>query len=588
MARLGVSRAAAAAAAAAAAGGSTGYTRLQRGGKMPHAVDLSLSALRERYSFGGTAASGGLTPSALLRELHPRLAAAPAVFIHLEPLAALLERCAELEAQPPSQRGPLWGVPFAVKDNIDVAGLPSTAACPAFSYTPEKSAPTVEALLEAGGVMVGKTNLDQFASGLVGTRSPYGVAPNAFDDRFIPGGSSSGSAAAVGGGLVTFALGTDTAGSGRVPAGYNGCVGIKPTLGAVSTLGVVPACASLDCVTVFARSVEDATAVMRLMRAAGGGAEDVWRRAPAPTRPPPATTGAFRFCTPGPAFLEWDGAGGPEMAAASAEQFAAAAARLEAIGGVRVDVDFAPFAAIAAMLYQSSFVAERYSGLRAFLDAGGAQGAAAAEHGGGNGNGAAAPAAALAQQRSLFDDDRLLPVTRAIISGAGRFTAVDVFDDAARMAALVSAANASLARVDMLLVPTALEHYLVEEVEAEEGGSPPSWPKNAKNGRFTNFVNLMGGLAGVSVPSGVLRIDYGSGASALTPRARLLAASGGPLRVALPFGVTLLAPCWHDDWLWGVAARMVAEAKLGCGPQGHGVAAAVRARTAAPALAAAE
>jgi allophanate hydrolase len=157
--------------------------------------------------------------------------------------------------------------------------------------------------------MVGKTNLDQFASGLVGARSPYGVAQNAFDSRFIPGGSSSGSAALVGAGLVTFALGTDTAGSGRVPAGYNGCVGIKPTLGSVSTVGVVPACASLDCVTVFARSVEDAAEAMRLMRAEDDGPGDVWRRAPAPCVSPPAAGTGFRFGMPGKKFLEWDGAG---------------------------------------------------------------------------------------------------------------------------------------------------------------------------------------------------------------------------------------------------------------------------------------
>jgi allophanate hydrolase len=314
--------------------------------------------------------------------------------------------------------------------------------------------------------VVGKTNLDQFASGLVGTRSPYGVAPNAFDDRFIPGGSSSGSASAVGGGLVCFALGTDTAGSGRVPAGYNGCVGIKPTLGAFSTVGVVPACAALDCVTVFARSVPDAAEVARLMRAAAppAGTPDAWRRAPAPARPPPAAGAPFRFGMPGPEFLEWDGAcawdrparwsqplpppgrrcvprprqqhappltpsptappappppGGPEMAAASAKEFAAAAARLQSVGGQLVAIDFAPFAEIAAMLYQSSFVAERYSGLRAFLDAGPGGGAAAgsakrarAEDGGG-------PGGELERQRALNGDERLLPVTRAIISGAG-------------------------------------------------------------------------------------------------------------------------------------------------------------------------
>lgn len=156
---------------------------------------------------------------------------------------------------------------------------------------------------------MGKTNLDQFASGLVGTRSPYGVAPNAFDSRFIPGGSSSGSAALVGAGLVCFALGTDTAGSGRVPAGYNGCVGIKPTVGSVSSMGVVPACAALDCLTVFAGSVEDASEVMRLMRSAEAGAQDVWRRSPAPIRAPPAHGAPFRFAVPDSKYLEWQGAG---------------------------------------------------------------------------------------------------------------------------------------------------------------------------------------------------------------------------------------------------------------------------------------
>ncbi|KAI8468534.1 MAG: allophanate hydrolase [Monoraphidium minutum] len=502
---------------------------------------MSLASLRARLS---PPAGGGapLAPSQLIAELHPRLAATAGVFIHLVPLPALLARCAELEAQPPGSRGALWGVPFAVKDNVDVAGMPTTAACPAFEYTPAASAPAVDALLAAGGVMVGKTNLDQFASGLVGTRTPYGVAPNAFDTRFIPGGSSSGSAAAVGAGLVSFALGTDTAGSGRVPAGYNGIVGIKPTVGSVSSVGVVPACAALDCLTVFAGSVGDAAEVAEIMRSADAGPADVWRRTPAPARRPPAPKAPFRFAVPGPEFLEWDGAGGPEMAAASAEQFAAAVARLQSVGGTLVDVDFSPFAEVAAMLYQSSFVAERYSGIRAFLDAGAPGGAAAAAAGGGGG-----PEAALAQQRALNSDERLLPVTRAIISGSGKFTAADVFDDTARMAP-----------------------YLVAEVAAEEGAAPPSWPKNAKNGRFTNFVNLLD-MAGIAVPSGLLRADYGSGPGAATPRAALLKAAGGPASVVMPFGVTLLVPAWHDDWVWGVAADMVAAAGLGCGPEGHGV-----------------
>eukprot|EP00878_Enallax_costatus_P018135 GHUV01019081.1.p1 GENE.GHUV01019081.1~~GHUV01019081.1.p1 ORF type:complete len:267 (+),score=71.59 GHUV01019081.1:702-1502(+) len=199
------------------------------GSSLPDALDLK--------SLAAAYACGASTPSQLLQALYPRLAATRGMFIYLAPLQQLLARAAELEAQPVSQRGSLWGVPFATKDNVDVAGMPTTAGCAAFQYMPEETAPAVQALLDAGAMNVGKTNLDQFASGLVGTRTPYGVAANSFDNRFIPGGSSSGSGPAVGSRLLSFALGTDTAGSGRVPAGYNGCVGIKGTVGKVSTVG---------------------------------------------------------------------------------------------------------------------------------------------------------------------------------------------------------------------------------------------------------------------------------------------------------------------------------------------------------------
>ncbi len=208
--------------------------------------------------------AAGRPPTATIKETYGRIArhADPALFITLRPEADVLAAAAALEQQGREGK-PLFGVPFAVKDNIDVAGLPTTAACPAFAYTPERSAFVVERLERAGAIVIGKTNLDQFATGLVGVRSPYGVPRNALRADLIPGGSSSGSATAVASGLVPFALGTDTAGSGRVPAALNGIVGLKPSLGALSTSGVVPACRTLDTVSIFALDVADAFAVFQ-------------------------------------------------------------------------------------------------------------------------------------------------------------------------------------------------------------------------------------------------------------------------------------------------------------------------------------
>lgn len=218
-----------------------------------------------------------------------------------------------MESLPADQRGPLWGVPFAVKDNIDVAGMPTTCACPDFSYTPEVNARTVACLLAAGGVCLGKTNLDQFACGLVGTRTPYGIPPNSFDDRFTPGGSSSGSAVAVAEAMVSFALGTDTAGSGRVPAGQNGVVGIKPTLGRFSTLGVVPACYLLDCASVFALSAADGHAVSVIMENKDIG-DATWRpRNDAALAKTYAPKQKFKFGVPSGEFLDFDGPGGDQV-----------------------------------------------------------------------------------------------------------------------------------------------------------------------------------------------------------------------------------------------------------------------------------
>ena len=208
--------------------------------------------------------AAGKPLTATIEETYDRIAAHddPALFIAIRPKAEALAIAERLEASGSAGK-PLYGVPFVVKDNIDVAGLPTTAACPAFAYRPERSAFVVERLERAGAIVIGKTNLDQFATGLVGVRSPYGVPRNALRSDLIPGGSSSGSATAVGAGLVPFSLGTDTAGSGRVPAALNGIVGLKPSLGALSTSGVVPACRTLDTISIFARDVADAFTVFR-------------------------------------------------------------------------------------------------------------------------------------------------------------------------------------------------------------------------------------------------------------------------------------------------------------------------------------
>lgn len=516
---------------------------------------LDLASLRVAY------AAGTATPEAIVQAIYPGLQASSSAFIHLEPLEALLSRCAELAAQGADQQGPLWGVPFAVKDNIDVAGVPSTAACPAFSYTPKKSAPCVEALLAAGGVMVGKTNMDQFAAGLVGTRTPYGPSPcSPFDCRFISGGSSSGSGAAVGAGLVSFALGTDTAGSGRVPAGLCGCVGIKPTPGSVSTVGVVPACAALDCATVFAQNMADGAEVMRIMRSAGAGADDAWRRLPENVTPPPEQ--GFKFAVPPQGMLDWDGPGGDALSSECQREFDAAVQRLKEAGGEQVDLDFEPFVTIAAMLYGTSFVAERYSGIRDFLEAGKEAAAIKARNG-----------SQSEVQAAARTDARVLPVTRHIIAGTAGFSATDVFDDNAKLAALRAKCVVQLAKVDAMLVPTALTHWTVKEVEAEEGADPPAWTQNAKLGRFTNFVNLLG-MCGAAFPSGVVAYDAAALPEDAPQAARARTAhlaSTGPTAVKLPFGVTLLSKGWQDEWVWKVAAKMEAAAGLKCGPAGHGV-----------------
>ncbi len=340
-------------------------------------------------------------------------------------------------------------MPFAVKDNIDVAGLPTTAACPAFAYTAGATAPAVQRLLDAGAILVGKTNLDQLATGLVGTRSPYGACRNPFDRRYISGGSSSGSAVAVAAGLVSFALGTDTAGSGRVPAGFCNLVGVKPTRGLVSTRGVVPACRSLDCVSIFALCCDDGAVVLDVL--AGFDPADPYSRpAGAAARP------LRRLGMPQAGQLAFHGDD------SYARLFDEACARLEAQGVELRPVDFGPLFEAAALLYQGPWIAERYLAAQALLEQ---------------------------------DPTALLPVIREVVGRGRAVGGAEVFAGLHRLQALRRHLEAVLAEVDGLVVPTAPSIWTQAEVAEDPIG------RNAALGTYTNFVNLLD-LAALAVPAG--------------------------------------------------------------------------------------
>lgn len=351
-----------------------------------------------------------LTPRAVMQQVIARIKAYadPAVWIHLQAPEAILEEAREVEERLASGKSlPLYGLPFAVKDNIDVAGCPTTAACPAFAHVPQQSSPVVDCLRQAGAIFIGKTNLDQFACGLAGDRSPYGACRNVFDSAYISGGSTSGSAVAVAAGLVTFALGTDTAGSGRVPAGCNNIVGLKPTVGLLSTEGLIPSCRSLDCVTVMALTVEDARWVGEV------ALHGLWPQLPAgPENPDDAS---FTFAVPRDEDLEFFGDKDQE------HLYRSALARLERLGGRKIRIDFRPFREAAELLYGGPWLAERYAGLAEFFE-----------------------------QR--WGD--VYPVTREILQGALRYTGVDVFRGNYHLQTLRQTCGATFAAADVLVVPT--------------------------------------------------------------------------------------------------------------------------------------
>jgi len=448
---------------------------------------LSLQNLRRQYE------SGDVRPEDIIRLIYDRIKAAgdDHVWICLVPEEVALKRARELAQCSPGR--PLFGIPFAVKDSIDVEGLPTTAACPAFSYVPRRTATAVQKALDAGAILIGKTNMDQFATGLVGTRSPYGACSSIYHPDYVSGGSSSGSALAVAKGEVCFAFGTDTAGSGRVPAAFNGIVGVKPTRGLVSFAGVLPACRSLDCMSVFSPDVETGARVLEVLAGADEAdpySRSVQQRCDSFTIP--------RIGIPREDQMQFFG----DEAAAECWRRALDRARgrglsekgLSENGSVEkpaelIEIDLTPFQKAAELLYSGPFVAERYAALGSFV--------------------ASTP------------ESDLDPTVRGIILGAARYSAVDAFNAQYQLQALRSTVNRIFENIDALLLPTAPTIYRIEEVRR----NPIAL--NSRLGTYTHFANLLD-LCAVAVPAG-LRDD------------------------GLPFGVMLTAPAFSDAKLLRLA-----------------------------------
>ena len=413
-------------------------------------------------------ASGRRAPSEVLAETMAMVADGdPAIWVTTRTSAEVEARARALESHPDPATLPLFGVPVAVKDNIDVAGLPTSAACPAFAYSPDRSAPAVALLERAGAVVVGKTNMDQFATGLVGTRSPHGAPRNPRAPGHVPGGSSSGSAVAVASGIVPLALGTDTAGSGRVPAALNGIVGAKPTRGLVSTTGVVPACRSLDTVSTFATTVADARLVHAVL--AQHDPSDHWAR-PRGQRDPLPTVVPRAVGVP-------DSATRSLLDPLAADVFHAHLDRVRAAGLEVVEVDLTSFLDASSLLYDGPWIAERI----------------------------------VAFGRFVRDHPELVdPVLRDIVTSAPDRSAVDVFRGMDRLRQLQASIVETWATVDALLVPSVPTFPTLEEVVADPHGP------NGRLGLFTNFVNLLD-LAALAVPLDARADGLPAGATLIGP-----------------------------------------------------------------------
>jgi allophanate hydrolase len=467
-------------------------------------VRVSISTLLAGYR------DGSADPAEVVARAYERARSAVGpTWISLVAWSEVQASLARLRAASPELA--LYGIPFAIKDNIDLAGTPTTAACPAYSYVPDASAFAVARLVAAGAIPIGKTNMDQFATGLTGTRTPYGACASVVDGRYVSGGSSSGSAVAVADGTVPFALATDTAGSGRVPAAFNGIVGLKASLGAIGTRGVVPACRSLDCVSLLTTDVADAARVLDV--AVGFDPADPYSRRPADTggaapqrvaagraggaigggtlgsRPTDAPSPAGpRIAVPRPDQLTFGG----DRGAAAAWERTIAHARL--LGWDVVEIDLAPFAEAARLLYEGPWIAERFAAFGSFV-AGHAR-----------------------------DVD---PLVRRIVMAARDHSAVDAFAAAHRLAELRASTRPVWEIAGALLLPTAPTIFTPAEIADEPIA------RNALLGTYTNFVNLLD-LCAIAVPGGA-RAD------------------------GLPFGVTLIAPAGADRALLTLASRWTGE-----------------------------
>lgn len=446
----------------------------------------TIGALQQAYK-------AGKTVQEVIDDIYAQIAAVndPGIFITLLDKETVLEN-AKVLGTFDLQSKPLWGIPFAVKDNIDVAGIPTTAACPAFSYTPKTNAFAVQRLIEAGALAIGKTNLDQFATGLVGVRTPYPVPKNAVNPDYVPGGSSSGSAVAVAHGIVSFALGTDTAGSGRVPAGLNNIVGLKPTLGSISSQGVVPACQTLDTISIFSGCVADAESVHQIISVYNP--EDPWSKPLAPISAPSALPPALRIAIPDAKSRIFGGDKVSENAFIR---------NLEKLGASDLKTtDLSDFFSVAQLLYQGPWVAERYQAIRTIIE---------------------------------NTPDVLYPVTRDIISSATQFSAADTFASIYQLAALRRKTEKLWQNTDVLIVPTFPRPRTVQDLQQD-----PITP-NSELGTYTNFVNLLD-LCALAVPSVTREDGLPSSLTLIAPRGKdsLLAALGKKLhaRAGVTIGVT--------------------------------------------------
>jgi allophanate hydrolase len=414
-------------------------------------VDLSIAALRSAY------AEGSLIPQTLMANIRAYASEYQAhnIWIHLLSEDEQANYLSALADKDPASY-PLWGIPFAVKDNIDLAGITTTAGCKEFAYKPSQSAHVVQQLIDAGAIPVGKTNLDQFATGLNGTRSPWGACKNSFNAEYISGGSSSGSAVSVALGLASFSLGTDTAGSGRVPACFNNLIGLKPSRGLLSNSGLVPACRSLDCITIFANGTDDANSVLSI--AEGFDSNDAYSRANPylnQSRQYGVRAGSLKVGIIPAAQLNFFNDDAYALA------YQATLEQLEQEGFEFVEIDYAPFAEAAKLLYEGPWVAERYLATQPLIDE---------------------------------NPEAIFPVVRDIIAKGNEPKATDLFRAEYRLNALKKICDQQLAAVDCLLTPTAGTCFTIEEMLEEP------ILRNSQLGYYTNFMNLLD-MAAIAVPT---------------------------------------------------------------------------------------